>query len=182
LPQILFFRIQTTKLMKNAKLLSSLPALLALAVFPFDAFGQRPQTEEELALWTIRRVQRIVDATDDALRQTEPIVDTLPLGEGQRHPRILRLWMEDGKAIKLTVSELDEEGEPAGESSFYFSGEDMFYASQPYAKFIFMHGKLEYWLNNEWEPTPVTPDLLDRRDEYLYDEANRYLTWIYREE
>jgi hypothetical protein len=168
--------------MKNPKLFTSLSTLLALAVFSLDAQGQRPQTEEELAEWTIRQVQRIVAATDDALAKTLPIIDTLPLEEGQRQARILRLWLEDGKAIKLTATELDEMGEPTGQSAFYFSGEEMFYASQPYARFIFMHGKLEYWLNNEWEPTAVTPELLESRDEYLYDEVNRYLSWMYREE
>ncbi len=149
--------------------------------FFFPAPGQdaRPQTEAELASWAIERVQRIVAATDELLSGQEPIVDTLASEEGTR---ILRLWMQDGKAIKLAVSEPDQAGEMSGQSSYYFSEDEMFFASQPFAKFIFMHGKLEYWLDRQWEPTPATPELLDAREAFLYDEVNRYLSWIYRTE
>lgn len=152
-------------------------ALMLKFYFPSPGQDNRPQTKEELASWTIEKVQRIVEATDDVLSGQEPIVDTLSNEEGIR---ILKLWMQDNKALKLAVSEPDDSGEMRMQSAFYFSGEEMFYAAQPFAKFIFIHGKLEYWLDNQWDPTPGTAELLDAREGFLYDEVNKYLSWIYR--
>ncbi|MCB0572286.1 MAG: hypothetical protein KDC66_21110 [Phaeodactylibacter sp.] len=151
--------------------------LMIKFILPSNGQDNRPQTEAELAEWTISKVQRIVASTDDVLAEEEPILDTLATEQGLR---ILKLWMDGDKALKLAVSEPAGKGEAPGQSTFYFSDDEMFYASQPFAKFIFIHGKLQYWLDNQWEPTPASPELLDAREAFLYEEVNKYLGWIYR--
>ncbi|MCI4650244.1 hypothetical protein [Phaeodactylibacter sp.] len=138
-----------------------------------------PQTEEELADRMITKVKRIVDATDERLVTVEPIVDTLPAELGMVSGRIIKLWLENEQATKLTVTEPDDSGQMTGLSTFYFAGPDLFYASQPFAHFIFIGGKLEYWTDETWQVNPVSKDILDAREGYLYDEANKYMSWFF---
>lgn len=138
-----------------------------------------PQTEEELADRMITKVKRIVDATDERLVTTIPIIDTLPVEQGMSSGRIVKLWMENEKAVKLTVTEPDDSGQMVGLSTFYFAGPDLFYASHPFAHFIFIGGELEYWTDETWQVNPVSADILDAREGYLYDEANKYMRWFF---
>ncbi len=138
-----------------------------------------PQTEEELAERVVAKVQRIIENTDDRLSTIEPIVDTMPQELGLNQGRILKLWMENEQAVKLTVTEPDDEGNMTGESAFYFGGQDLFYASQPFARFIFIDGRLEYWLDENWQVNPMSRQMLEQREGLLYEEANQYLTWFY---
>ncbi|MEQ8705203.1 MAG: hypothetical protein RIC19_14855 [Phaeodactylibacter sp.] len=138
-----------------------------------------PKTEEELADRMITKVKRIVDATDERLATAVPITDTLPAEQGMSSGRILKLWMEQEQAVKLTVTEPDDQGEMSGLSTFYFAGSDLFYASQPFAHFIFIGGKLQYWADETWQVNPVSRDILDAREGYLYEEANKYLSWFF---
>jgi len=138
-----------------------------------------PQTEEELAQRVITKVQRIIENTDDRLSTMEPISDTMPKELGLQQGRVLQLWMEDEQAVKLTVTEPDDEGNMTGQSAFYFGGEDLFYVSQPFARFIFIDGRLEYWLDEDWQVNPMGREMLDRREGLLYEEANQYLTWYF---
>ncbi|TXB63466.1 hypothetical protein [Phaeodactylibacter luteus] len=139
--------------------------------------AQAPQTEAELADRTIAKVQRIIQQTDERLNRIEPIRDTLPLEAGQQAPRTLALWMDEGKAVKLQVG---EPGPGDGSSStFYFAGPDLFYAAQPYAHFVFIGGKLQYWCDESWQVNQVDAATLDQREGFLYEEANQYLGWFF---
>lgn len=138
-----------------------------------------PQTEEELADRMLTKVRRIVDATDERLATTVPVIDTLPAEQGMSAGRILKLWMDNEQAVKLTVTEPDDSGEMTGLSTFYFAGADLFYASQPFAHFIFIGGNLEYWADETWQVNPVSADILEAREGYLYEEANKYLQWFF---
>jgi hypothetical protein len=139
----------------------------------------KPQTEEELAARVITKVQQIIENTDDRLSTVEPVVDTMPVETGLAEGRVLKLWMENDQAVKLTVTEPDDEGQMTKMSTFYFGGQDLFYASQPYARFIFINGKLEYWLDTNWAVNPMTAQMLDQREGLLYEEANTYLSWFF---
>lgn len=138
-----------------------------------------PQTEAELADRMITKVQRIVEGTDERLATVTPIIDTLPVEAGMASGRILRLWMENEKAVKLAVTEPDDRGEMTGKSTFYFAGPDLFYVRQPFAHFVFIGGELEYWADDSWVVNPVSDDILDAREGYLYEEANKYLSWFF---
>lgn len=138
-----------------------------------------PKTEEELADRMITKVRRIIEATDERLVTVEPIADTLPAEEGMASGRIVKLWLEQEKAVKLTVTEPDDNAKMTGLSTFYFAGPDLFYASQPFGHFIFIGGNLEYWTDENWQVNPVSKDILDAREGYLYDEANKYMSWFF---
>ena len=138
-----------------------------------------PQTQEELADLMITKVRRIVDATDERLATATPVTDTLPAEQGMESGRILNLWLENEQAGKLTVSEPDDNGKMTGLSTFYFAGPDLFYAAQPFGNFIFIGGKLEYWADESWQVNPVSKSILDAREGYLYDEANKYMGWFF---
>lgn len=138
-----------------------------------------PQTEEELADRMITKVRRVVDATDERLVTATPVIDTLPVEQGMSSGRILKVWIENEQAVKLTVTEPDDSGNMSGLSTFYFAGSDLFYASQPFAHFIFIGGNLEYWADETWQVNPVSANILDAREGYLYEEANKYLRWFF---
>ncbi|MCB0615519.1 MAG: hypothetical protein KDC75_19510 [Phaeodactylibacter sp.] len=167
--------------MKKIHITSTILSLLS--AFPLmgqDGF-QNVNSESELAVRVTDRVQEIIGSLEDRLAAQAPIIDTLALEEGQKEPRILKLWMENEKAVKLAVSEPDETGAMVRQSTFYFGGEDLFFVGQPFARFIFIKGKLEYWLDENWNVIPATPELLDDREGLMYDEANRYLGWFFGE-
>ena len=141
--------------------------------------AQAPQTEAELAERVISRVKHIISETDARLSAITPIVDTLAPEAGQSQGNILQLWMEDEKAVKLKLIEPGQTEADNSVSTFYFAGSDLFYAAQPFAHFIFIGGNLEYWLDDTWEVNQVSSAALDEREGYLYDEANRYLSWFF---
>ncbi|MCB0546377.1 MAG: hypothetical protein KDD19_02260 [Phaeodactylibacter sp.] len=159
-------------------------ALFALA-FHGPLFGQEGfdgvNSEGELVERVTQRVQEIVSSLEERLANQEPIIDTLALEDGQNEARILKLWMENEKAVKLTVTEPDDNGDMVRQSTFYFGGPDLFFVAQPFSRFIFIKGRLEYWLDEDMNAIPATVELLDEREGLLYDEANRYLGWFFGE-
>ncbi len=138
-------------------------------------------SESELDARVVQRVQEIISSTEERLANQEPIVDTYPQEEGLKEPRTMKLWMENEKAVKLTVSEPDDNGEMARTSTFYFGGADLFFVAQPFSRFIFIEGRLAYWLDENMDVIPATAELLYEREGLLYDEANRYLGWFFGE-
>ena len=121
--------------MKKIHITSTILSLLS--AFPLmgqDGF-QNVNSESELAVRVTERVQEIIGSLEDRLAAQAPIIDTLALEEGQKEPRILKLWMENEKAVKLVVSEPDETGAMVRQSTFYFGGQDLFFVGQPFARF-----------------------------------------------
>lgn len=169
--------------MKKSHQYGILFALLGLLGWNNPLAGQEGfqgvNSEAELAVRVIERVRGIITSTEERLANQEPIVDTLPVEAGQAEARILKLWMENEKAVKLTVSEPDDTGAMLRFSTFFFGGQDLFFVAQPYGRFLFIEGKLEYWLDDDWNVIPTTPELRDSREGLLYDEANRYLGWFF---
>ncbi|MCB0580915.1 MAG: hypothetical protein KDD10_16580 [Phaeodactylibacter sp.] len=166
--------------MKRSKQLPLLFAVLSLAAplaaqQGFDGVN----SEAELAERVTQRVQEIIGSLEERLALQDPITDTLALEEGQKEARILKLWMENEKAVKLVVSEPDDSGAMARQSTFYFGGADLFFVAQPFSRFIFIEGRLEYWMDEDLNVIPATAELLDHREELLYEEANRYLGWFF---
>ncbi len=174
------------KKLPSSLLTASALALLMLSCNPKQgsqstapAEEEPPKTEEELAQRVITKVQRILENTEERLATVDPIADTMPAELGLQQGRALKLWMENEKAVKLTVTEPNDEGAMTGQSVFYFAGPDLFYAEQPFARFIFMNGELEYWLDENWQVNQMSEQALDQREAYLYDEANEYLSWFF---
>jgi len=169
--------------MKNLKHSGVLLSFFALLSWNNPATAQQGfgevDSEAELAERVTQRVQQIIGNLEERLAVQAPIIDTLPLEEGQKEARTLKLWMENEKAVKLAVSEPDDSGAMVRQSTFYFGGPDLFFVSQPFARFIFIEGKLEYWMNEDWSVIPATVELLDSREGLLYEEANRYLSWFF---
>jgi hypothetical protein len=131
--------------------------------------------EAALAARMIERVQQITKRIEVRLSEVEPIVKTMPASESQPTAKTLSVWMQNGKAQKLEVSEPGKKSN----SIFYFADDELFFVSQPYSRFIFIGGQLEYWLNDKWEPNQVERSLLLERENMLYDEVNGCLTWLY---
>ena len=169
--------------MKRSPFSTLLLSLAATMACNFPLFAQDDfkdvGSEAELAVRVTERVKEIIGSLEERLAVQEPIVDAFPLEEGQEEPRIMNLWMENEKAVKLLVTEPDDSGAMTRHSTFYFGGPDLFFVSQPFSRFIFIKGKLEYWLDEDWNAIPATLELLDEREGLLYDEANRYLSWFF---
>jgi hypothetical protein len=135
----------------------------------------RAEAEQRLASKMAERVQEITAKVDARLSQLQPVVRTMPPAQGEDRARTLVLWLQDGKAQKLEVSEPGKETT----SIFYFADEELFFVTQPHSRFIFIGGQLEYWMDESWTPNRVQKSLLTERENFLYDEANNYLTWLY---
>ena len=135
----------------------------------------RAEAEEILADKMINRVQEITARIDARLSQLKPIIKEMPASETNPTNRTLILWMQDGKAQKLEISEPGQETS----SLYYFADEELFFVKQPFSRFIFIGGQLEYWLDDSWGPNRVARELLTQRENLLYDEVNSYLQWIY---
>ena len=131
--------------------------------------------EAALAKRMVERVQQITKRIEVRLSDIDPVVKTIPASESQPVTKKLSVWMQDGKAQKLEVSEAGNKNT----SIFYFADDELFFVNQPYSRFIFISGQLEYWLNDKWEPNQVNRNLLVERENMLYDEVNGYLTWLY---
>jgi len=135
----------------------------------------RDEAETELAQRMVERVQGIVKKIDARLAHIQPIIKTMPPKEGEDQARTLVLWMQDGKAQKLEVSEPDTESS----SIFYLADDELFFVQQPHSRFIFIGGELQFWTNESWEPNRVAKSLRLNRENLLYDEVNGYLSWMY---
>lgn len=62
---------------------------------------------------------------------------------------------------------------------FYFVGLDLFYVFQFFVYFIFIGGKLEYWIDEIWQVYFVSKDIFDVCEGYFYDEVNKYMSWFF---
>lgn len=133
------------------------------------------EAETELAQRMVERVQGIVQKIEVRLSSIQPTIKTMPPKEGEEQARTLVLWMQDGKAQKLEVSEPETESS----SIFYLADDELFFVQQPHSRFIFIGGELQYWMNEKWEPSRVAKKLLLDRENLLYDEVNGYLSWMY---
>lgn len=133
-----------------------------------------PKTSEEYTLAIIREVQKVILSTDQQLREYQPQTRELPAEEGQQ-PRTLQLWTEGGNAVRLTATEPDESGQMQGLSSYYFANGELFFASQPYARFIFIGKELKYWLDEDWKVVQAPEEGRREREGRLLGEAERYL-------
>ena len=139
-----------------------------------EASEPAPKTAEEYTLAIIKEVQKVILSTDQQLRAYEPQRLELAAEENQQ-PRILQLWTEEGNPVKLTVTEANDGRQTAGLSAFYFANKELFFATQPHARFIFIDGKLKYWLDKDWNPLQAPEQ--GRRDweQKLLEQAAEYL-------
>ena len=146
-----------------------------------EASEPAPKTAEEYTLAIIKEVQKVILSTDQQLRAYQPQRLELPAEPGQE-PRMLQLWTEEGNPVKLTVTEANDVSRASGLSAFYFANKELFFATQPHARFIFIGGELKYWLDKDWNPLQAPEQ--GRRDweQKLLEQAAKYLRLFSGEE
>ena len=133
-----------------------------------EAAEPAPKTAEEYTLAIIKEVQKVILSTDQQLREYQPQRLELPAGEGQE-ASVLQLWTEEGNPVRLTATL------PQAYSTFYFANGELFFATQPGARFIFIGTELKYWLDEDWKPQPAAEQARKEREQELLEQAERYL-------
>ncbi|MCB0593930.1 MAG: hypothetical protein H6557_05330 [Lewinellaceae bacterium] len=139
-----------------------------------EAAEPAPKTAEEYTLAIIKEVQKVILSTDQQLREYQPQRLELPAGEGQE-ASVLQLWTEEGNPVRLTATVAGERGQARELSAFYFANSELFFATQPGARFIFIGTELKYWLDEDWKPQPAPEQARKEREQELLEQAERYL-------
>ncbi len=130
--------------------------------------ARKPSTVEEYTQAIVKEVQQVILSTDQQLREEPPSSTELASEDG---PIRLQLWMESDKPVKIAANEPGE----AGLTEYYFANDDLFFATRPGAKFIFIERELKYWLDEKWQPREIPRQQWEMRETYLLREAERYL-------
>lgn len=135
-----------------------------------EAGEAAPKTVEEYTQAIIREVQKVILSTDQQLQGYPPELREAPAGEGQPSP-ILQMWAEEGNPVRLTATGADGSELYA----FYFANGELFFATQPGARCIFIGQQLKYLLDESWKPIEAPEQERQELEAKLLKAAEGYL-------
>lgn len=156
--------------------LAALVLLVAACADPATDTPSRPastttDTTISPAEAALSRAQRL----DERLPYASARVRTLP-AEGAREERVLRLWRDGNRPVKITATEPDDAGRMTGLSAYYFDEHgELFFVRHPHARYTFRNGRLDAWLDERLQPVDVPEADRAAREASIRGEARRYL-------
>ena len=124
----------------------------------------------------ILRVMRGTMSDIDAMLGQLERRDTTLEPVGTEEARRLSVWVRDGVARKLTVSEPNDAGAMTGESHYWLAGGELRVVQQPFAGYVLYGDRILVWTDGALDPVPDIPDS-DRmaREIDLVNEARKWL-------
>ncbi len=154
---------------------AGLIALVVLAACNRDTPSNRITDASESspppAIQAMIAMVTIDSATNDLKPLEAKLKGDLPGDLG--HPA--KLWLIDGKPVKLVVTELNERGFAQGESTWYFRNDTLVAATAPLASYAFRDGRLAEWADRGGIVVQSHPDSLAARDRELKKKSRFWL-------
>lgn len=122
------------------------------------------------------RARHIVDSIDRVTAGLQPQTRQIqPEGRGAP-PRVLSLWADSGRAIKLAVSEPDEGGATNGLTGYYFINGRLEVVRGPVSQYFFRDTTLILWTTDSTQQVEEIPlrDMVAQQN-FVLGEVRQYL-------
>ncbi|WP_053955512.1 hypothetical protein [Inediibacterium massiliense] len=132
-----------------------------------------PQSTQDI----IENVKNEMNSINQNLDGLDTNKSQLPPIKKEWEAQTLTLWSQNGKPVKLVVTEADDTGKMAGTSDYYFQNGQLIILRAPFAYYVFKDNKLVLWLNENMEPLNDIPqkDMEDAEKNIINYVNNIYL-------
>ncbi|HEX5005393.1 MAG TPA: MliC family protein [Gemmatimonadales bacterium] len=122
-----------------------------------------------LARQLIDSIDALAATMDSATRRLEPEARGW-------EPRVLRMWADSGKPLKLVVTEPDASGRMEGRSGYYFVDGRLQVVQGPTSQYIFRDTTLIFWSTDSLQRAVDLPirDMVARQN-FVLGEVRQYL-------
>ena len=133
------------------------------------------EPEPDTAL-TPRRAWQVAESIDVALDSATPAVRTLQPEQRGWEPRVVKLWADSGRPVRLTVTEPSATGAMDGLSSYYFVGGHLQVVRGPVTQYVFRDTALIFWTTDSLQPLADLPlrDMAARQN-FVLGEVRQFL-------
>jgi membrane-bound inhibitor of C-type lysozyme len=133
-----------------------------------------------LTPWRARTVAESLDARLDSIQPVERSLQ--PEQRGWR-PRVLRLWADSGRPVKLRVTEPAATGAAAGFTDYYFVDGRLEIVRGPVTQYVFRDTTLIFWTTDSLQPVADIPLRdMEARQNFVLGEVRQYLAMFGLEE
>ncbi len=125
---------------------------------------------------TPTRAWAMAESIDAAVAAAEPVVRTLLPEQRGWQPRILRLWADSGRPLRLSVTEPGAGGVMDGLTTYYFSDGRLEVVRGPVTQYVFRDTTLIFWTTDSLQPLADIPlrDMVARQN-FVLGEVRQYL-------
>lgn len=122
------------------------------------------------------RAQEVVDSIDRLTAGAEPQTRRLQPESRGWEPRVLSLWADSGRALKLTVTEPNGAGVMDGLTGYYFVGGRLEVVQGPVSQYLFRDTTLILWTTDSTHHATEVPlrDMVARQN-FVLGEVRQYL-------
>ncbi|MEZ4412586.1 MAG: MliC family protein [Gemmatimonadales bacterium] len=122
------------------------------------------------------RARQIVDSIDRVTAELQPQTRQIQVEARGAPPRVLSLWADSGRAIKLAVSEPGEPGATNGLTGYYFIDGRLEVVRGPVSQYLFRDTTLILWTTDSTQHVAEMPlrDMVARQN-FVLGEVRQYL-------
>jgi len=125
---------------------------------------------------TPARAQAIADSIDSLTVSLEPLTRTLQPEAKGWDPRVLSLWADSGRPVKLSVTEPTDAGTMSGRTVYYFAGGRLEVVRGTVSQYVFRDTTLILWTTDSLQHVEDVPlrDMVARQN-FVLGEVRQYL-------
>jgi membrane-bound inhibitor of C-type lysozyme len=125
---------------------------------------------------TPRRAWAIAESIDVVTAAADSTVRTLQPERRGWQPRVLRLWSDSGRPVRLSVTEPTAAGIMDGLTNYYFVGGHLEVVRGPVTQYVFRDTTLIFWTTDSLQPLADIPlrDMVARQN-FVLGEVRQYL-------
>lgn len=122
------------------------------------------------------RARQIVDSIDRVTAELQPQTREIQSGARGVPPRVLSLWADSGRAIKLAVSEPDAAGGAGALTGYYFVDGRLEVVRGPVSQYLFRDTTLILWTTDSTHEVAEVPlrDMVSQQN-FVLGEVRQYL-------
>ena len=118
----------------------------------------------------------IADSIDSLTVSLEPLTRTLQPEAKGWDPRVLSLWADSGRPVKLSVTEPTDAGTMSGRTIYYFTGGRVEVVRGTVSQYVFRDTTLILWTTDSLQHVEDVPlrDMVARQN-FVLGEVRQYL-------
>ena len=135
--------------------------------------GAAPMPDTAL---TPLRARTVADSLDASLDSLKPVERTLQPEQRGWRPRVLGLWADEGRPVKLRVTDPAATGVTPAFTDYYFVGGRLQVVRGPVTQYVFRDTTLIFWTTDSLQPVMDIPLRdMEARQNFVLGEVRQYL-------
>lgn len=122
------------------------------------------------------RARAVADSIDATLERVEPVARTLQPEQPGWQPRVLSLWADSGRPVKLRVTDPASNGVTSGFTDYYFVDGLLQVVRGPVTQYVFRDTTLILWTTDSLQPVAdIALRDMQARQNFVLGEVRQYL-------